>query len=68
MLSLPVRRVDLVQQKLWSADFVLAVPRGHPLAEAKKPVALKDVLRLTLVIMSNVAGTRALNAAGEASG
>src|SRR5215813_9718906 len=44
VLNLPVRRVDLVQQKLWSEDFVLAVPRGHPLAQAKKPVALKDVL------------------------
>src|SRR5262249_16054578 len=54
VLTLPVRRVDLVQQKLWSEDFVLAVPRGHPLAEAKKPVALKDVLRLPLVIMPNV--------------
>ncbi|HEY1418413.1 MAG TPA: LysR family transcriptional regulator, partial [Myxococcaceae bacterium] len=31
VLNLPVRRVDLVQQKLWSEDFVLAVPRGHPL-------------------------------------
>jgi DNA-binding transcriptional LysR family regulator len=31
-------------------------------------VALKDVLRLTLVIMPNVVGTRALEAAGEASG
>jgi hypothetical protein len=31
-------------------------------------VALKDVLRLTLVIMPNVVVTRALEAAGEASG
>ena len=47
---------------------MLAVPRGHPLAEAKKPVALKDVLGLPLVVMPDVAGTRALEAAGEAAG
>ena len=68
VLTLPVRRVDLVQQKLWSEDFVLAVPRGHPLAEAKKPVALKDVLGLPLVVMPDVAGTRALEAAARGGG
>ena len=68
VLTLPVRRVDLVQQKLWSEDFVLAVPRGHPLAEAKKPVALRDVLGEPLMVMPDVAGTRALEAAGEAAG
>src|SRR5215813_9484749 len=68
VLNLPVRRVDLVQQKLWSEDFVLAVPRGHPLAQAKKPVALKDVLGEPLVVIPNVAGTRALEAAAEAAG
>jgi len=68
VLNLPVRRVDLVQQKLWTEDFVLAVPRGHPLAEAKKPVALRDVVRLPLVVMPDVSGTRALEAAGEAAG
>ena len=68
VLTLPVRRVDLVQQKLWSEDFVLAVPRGHPLAEAKKPVALRDVLRLPMIVMPAVAGTRALETAAEAAG
>jgi len=68
VLTLPVRRVDLVQQKLWSEDFVLAVPRGHPLAEARKAVALRDVLRLPMIVMPGVAGTRALEAAAEAAG
>jgi LysR family transcriptional regulator, transcription activator of glutamate synthase operon len=68
VLNLPVRRVDLVQQKLWSEDFVLAVPRGHPLSQAKKPVALRDVLGEPLVVIPNVAGTRALEAAAEAAG
>ena len=40
VLNLPVRRVDLVAQKLWTEDFILAVPRGHKLAQAKGPVPL----------------------------
>jgi LysR family transcriptional regulator, transcription activator of glutamate synthase operon len=68
VLNLPVRRVDLVQQKLWTEDFVLAVPRGHRLAQTRRPVALREVLGEPLIVVPNVAGTRALEAAAEAAG
>jgi LysR family transcriptional regulator, transcription activator of glutamate synthase operon len=68
VLALPVRRVDLVVQKLWTEDFVLAVPRGHKLAQSKGPVPLRVVLGEPLVVVPNVAATRALEAVAEAAG
>ena len=68
VLALPVRRVDLVVQKLWTEDFVLAVPRGHKLAQSKGPVPLRAVLGEPLVVVPNVAATRALEAMAEAAG
>jgi LysR family transcriptional activator of glutamate synthase operon len=68
VLNLPVRRVDLVAQKLWTEDFILAVPRGHKLAQAKGPVPLRAVLGEPLVVVPGVAATRALEAAAEAAG
>jgi DNA-binding transcriptional LysR family regulator len=68
VLNLPVRRLDLVAQKLWSEDFVLAVPRGHKLAQAKGPVPLRAVLGEPLVVIPGVVATRALEAVAEAAG
>jgi LysR family transcriptional regulator, transcription activator of glutamate synthase operon len=68
VLNLPVRRVDLVAQKLWTEDFVLAVPRGHKLAQTKGPVPLRAVLGEPLVVIPGVVATRALEAVAEAAG
>jgi DNA-binding transcriptional LysR family regulator len=68
ILNLPVRRLDLVAQKLWQEGFVLAVPRGHRLASAKRAVALAEVVGERLVVIPGVAATRALEEACEAAG
>lgn len=68
ILSLPVRRADLVAQKLWEEPLVLAVPRGHPLTRLGRPVALTEVVEEPWVIIPGMVGTRALEAACEARG
>lgn len=68
ILSLPLRRLDLVTQKLWQEDMVLVVPRGHRLARLKRPVALGEVVEETFVVIPNISGTRALEAECEARG
>ncbi|WP_224367669.1 LysR family transcriptional regulator [Hyalangium versicolor] len=68
ILSLPIRRADLVAQKLWEEPLVLAVPKGHPLTRLGRPVALAEVVEEPWVIIPGMAGTRALEAACEARG
>jgi DNA-binding transcriptional LysR family regulator len=68
ILSLPVRRADLVAQKLWEEPLVLAVPRGHPLTKLGRAVALTEVVEQPWVVIPGMTGTRALEAACEARG
>ena len=68
LLNLPVRRVDLAAQKLWQEDYLLAVPAGHRLAAADRPVALGDAASEPLVVVDGVASTAALLAACEERG
>ncbi|GMU01109.1 transcriptional regulator CynR [Corallococcus caeni] len=68
ILTLPVRRVDLVTQLLWDEPLVLAVPRGHRLTRLGRPVALQELTEETWVRIPNMVGTRAVEAACEARG
>lgn len=68
ILTLPVRRADLVAQKLWEEPLVLAVPRGHRLTKLGRPVALTEAVEEPWVIIPGMTGTRALEAACEALG
>jgi DNA-binding transcriptional LysR family regulator len=68
ILSLPVRRADLVAQKLWEEGLMLAVPRGHRLTKQGKAVALSEVVEEPWVVIPGMSGTRALEAACEARG
>ena len=68
LLNLPVRRLDLAAQKLWQEDYLLAVPAGHRLASAGRPVALGDVATEPLVVVDGVPSTAALLAACEERG
>ncbi|MBM7112470.1 LysR family transcriptional regulator [Archangium primigenium] len=68
IVALPLRRVELVSQKLWEEDFVLAVPKGHALSRLGRPVALTEALAETWVVMPRMTGAAALEAASEASG
>lgn len=68
ILTLPLRRLDLVAQKLWQENLVLVVPRGHRLARLKRPVALTEVVDEPFVTIPGMSGTRALEAACEARG
>jgi LysR family transcriptional activator of glutamate synthase operon len=66
--TLPIRRVELVAQRLWSEPFQLVVPRGHKLARARKPVALSEVLGETMVLVPGSAAEAVLRAACEERG
>lgn len=66
--TLPLHRLELVSQKLWSEPMRLVVPRGHRLARARKPVALSEVTGETLIVVPGSASEQALRAAAEASG
>jgi DNA-binding transcriptional LysR family regulator len=68
IVNLPMRRLDLVAQKLWEEELVLAVPRGHRLARLKRAVALTEVVEEPLVVIPGMSGTHALEAACEARG
>jgi DNA-binding transcriptional LysR family regulator len=65
---LPLHRLDLVSQKLWSEPFMLAVPNGHRLAKAKRAVPLAAILGEPLVIVGGSSANAALWAAAEARG
>jgi LysR family transcriptional regulator, transcription activator of glutamate synthase operon len=66
--TLPLHRVDLVTQKLWSEPYMLAVPRGHRLSKARKAVPLTTVAAEPLVIVGGSTANAALRAACEARG
>ncbi|HEY2029327.1 MAG TPA: LysR family transcriptional regulator [Myxococcales bacterium] len=66
--TLPLHRLELVSQKLWSEPFRLVVPRGHRLARARKPVLLSEVTGETLIVVPGSAAEASLRAAAEASG
>jgi len=68
IVSLPLRRVELVEQKLWEEEFVLAVPRGHRLSRLGRPVALTEAVEETWVVMPGMTGTSALEVASETRG
>jgi len=68
IVSLPVRRLDLVAQKLWEEALVLAVPKGHRLTKLKRAVALTEAVEEPLVVIPGTSGTSALEAAFEARG
>ncbi|WNG42688.1 LysR family transcriptional regulator [Archangium minus] len=68
IVALPLRRVDLVAQKLWEEELVLAVPRGHRLTKLKRPVELSEVVEEPLVVIPGMSGTYALEAACEGKG
>jgi DNA-binding transcriptional LysR family regulator len=63
IVMLPIRRLDLVAQKLWEEDFVFAVPRSHKLARRTEGITLAEVVGEPLVVVPNVPATRALEAA-----
>lgn len=66
--TLPLHRLELVSQKLWSEPLRLVVPRGHRLARARKPVLLSEVTGETLIVVPGSAAEASLRAAAEASG
>jgi DNA-binding transcriptional LysR family regulator len=68
LMNLPVRRVDLAAQKLWQEDYLLAVPAGHRLASAGKPLALAEAAGEPLVVVPGALSTQALFAACEERG
>ncbi|MBJ6761888.1 LysR family transcriptional regulator [Myxococcaceae bacterium JPH2] len=63
VLNLPLKRVDLVIQRLWDEDFVLLAPRGHPLGRATAPIALGDACGEPFVIVPEAPATEALRRA-----
>lgn len=63
ILNLPLRRLDLVAQKLWQEDLILAVPKGHRLTRLDRPVALGEVIGEPWVTIPGASGTQALEAA-----
>jgi LysR family transcriptional activator of glutamate synthase operon len=66
--TLPLHRLELVSQKLWSEPFRLVVPRGHRLARGRKPVLLSEVTSEAMVVVPGSAAEAALRAACEAAG
>src|ERR1041384_5923300 len=66
--TLPLQRVELVTQKLWTESFMLAAPRGHRLAKSKRAVPLAAVVAEPLVIVGASTANAALWAACEATG
>lgn len=68
VLNLPVRRGELVAQKLWQEDLVLVVPRGHPLGQTRRPVALATIIKEPVVVIPGAAGALAIAAACEERG
>ncbi len=67
VFNLPVRRGDLSARKLWTEDYMLAVPPGHRLANSKR-VDLPDVVDEAFVVIPGATATRALEAICESKG
>ena len=68
ILNLPLRRQDLIAQKLWEEPFMLIVPRGHPLTKSRRPVRLGAIAGEPLIVISGASTTAAMAAACEAVG
>lgn len=68
ILELPVRRQDLVTQKLWDEPYRLVVPKTHRLASRKTPVTLENVMREPLVVIDSGKGAAAFRSVCEAHG
>ncbi|HVY45554.1 MAG TPA: LysR family transcriptional regulator [Minicystis sp.] len=68
IIQLPVRHEELAALELWQEDYVLAVPRGHRLASARRPVALTSVVDEPFVAIPGGTATSALEAACAARG
>jgi DNA-binding transcriptional LysR family regulator len=66
--TLPLQRLDIVAQKLWSEPFLLAVPRGHRFTRARRAVPLAALTDEPFVIVGGSAANAALWAACEARG
>jgi DNA-binding transcriptional LysR family regulator len=66
--TLPLNRLELVAQKLWSEPFRLVVPRGHRLARSRKQVSLSEVVGETMIVVPGSAAEVALREAAESNG
>ena len=67
ILNLPLRRQDLVAQKLWEEPFVLIVPRNHRLA-GRDRVTLQSLSGEALVVVPGASASTQLLAAIEERG
>ncbi|MFO0612349.1 MAG: LysR family transcriptional regulator [Polyangiaceae bacterium] len=68
VITLPVHRKDLVIQKVYREDYVLAVPSDHPLAEATSPVKIASLADEPLLVVPISVMTRVALEAMEARG
>lgn len=68
VITLPLHRKDLVIQKVYREDYVLAVPADHPLAEATSPVKLAALADEPLLVVPISVMTRVALEAMEARG
>ncbi|HUJ26019.1 MAG TPA: LysR family transcriptional regulator [Myxococcales bacterium] len=66
--TLPLQRVDLVAQKLWTEPFMLAAPVGHRLTRARRAVSMSALAAEPLVIVGGSSANAAIRAACEATG
>ncbi|HYV49983.1 MAG TPA: LysR substrate-binding domain-containing protein [Myxococcaceae bacterium] len=68
VLTLPMKHLDLVAQRLWQEDLVVAAPKGHPLGKLKRPVELGELAGVPLLSTRAGAAKRAVEVAFEARG
>ncbi|MBX5481477.1 MAG: LysR family transcriptional regulator [Myxococcaceae bacterium] len=68
ILELPVRRQDLVAQKLWEEPYLLVVPKSHPLASGKPPVRLEETVGEPLVVVVGGKGAATFRQVAESRG
>jgi DNA-binding transcriptional LysR family regulator len=68
VLTLPLKHLDLVVQRLWQEAFVVAVPRGHRMAKLKRPVELSELASEPLLVTRAGAAKRAVEVACEERG
>jgi DNA-binding transcriptional LysR family regulator len=52
LVELPLRRQDLVAQKLWVESYSLIVPREHPLASSRAPVPFSAVVGQPVIVVA----------------
>lgn len=68
VITLPLQRKDLVIQRIYREDYVLAVPADHPLADAAHPVKLAALADEPLLVVPISVMTRVALEAMEARG